>query len=183
MSTNPKTTSVPSNPSARKPAGPDGTAAAVKLGPEHRQLAARAGVWDVACSFWMKPDEPVAETKGAMTYAVIFDGKYLQGEFTATMMGKPFIGHSIDGFDPVAKQYQSIWYDTMGTSIVSLSGPSVDHGKTVTYAGEMTCPINGHVQLRHVETHQSNDQFSVLAYQVKDGKERKTMEFHYARRL
>jgi hypothetical protein len=163
--------------------GPDGkTAAPAKPGPEHQQLAARAGVWDVACSFWMKPDDPVTETKGAMTFASIFDGKYSLGEFTATVMGKPFIGHSIDGFNAVTKQWESIWYDTMGTSITLLSGPSSNNGKTVTYSGSTTCPINGHVQLRHIETHQSDDQFSVLAYQIKEGKERKVMEFHYTRR-
>jgi hypothetical protein len=183
MSTSPKPASVKSTPSEKKSAAPDvKTAAQLKPGPEHQQLATRAGVWDVACSFWMKPDDPVTESKGAATFKSIFDGKYIQGEFTATMMGKAFVGHSIDGYNAVTKQYQSVWYDTNGTSITSLSGPSSNNGKTVSYSGETTCAINGHVQLRHVETHQSNDQYSVLAYQIKDGKERKVMEFHYTRR-
>jgi hypothetical protein len=182
MSTSPKHASSKPTPSDKKSTGPVAkTANMMKPGPEHQQLATRTGVWDVACSFWMKPDEPVTETKGSMTYSSIFDGKYLQGEFTATMMGKPFVGHSIDGYNTVTKQYESVWYDTMGSSITSLSGPSSGNGKTVTYSGEMTCPMNGHVQLRHVETHQSNDQFSVLAYHIKDGKERKVMEFQYTR--
>jgi hypothetical protein len=183
MSTSPKPASIASTPSAKKSAGPDAkTAALLKPGPEHQQLATRAGVWDVAYSFWMKPDEPPTETKGAMTFASIFDGKYIQGEFTATMAGKPFVGHSVDGYNAVTKQYESIWYDTMSASIIFLSGPSSNQGKTVTYSGEKTCPTEGHVQLRHVQTHQSNDQYSVLAYQIKDGKERKVMEFHYTRR-
>jgi hypothetical protein len=183
MSTAPKPSSPSSTPNEKKSAGPDPkTANLMNPGPEHQELEKLAGAWDVACKLWTKPDEPVTETKGTMTYSSIFNGKYIQGDFTATMMGQPFTGHSIDGYNSVTKQYESIWYDTMGSSITFLSGTSTDKGNTVVYSGEMTCATDGHVQLRHVKTNRSNDQFSLLAYKIKDGKERKVMEFQYTRR-
>ncbi len=151
-------------------------------GPEHQQLAKLAGTWDVSCIFWMKPDEPATETMGVEVMRSIFDGRYLVGEFSASIHGKPFMGHSILGYNRVTKQHLSTWYDNMGTGITVLSGPSEDGGKTVTYAGDMVCPQYGQVSLRQIETFRSDDLFTRVMYQIKDGNERKSMELTYTRR-
>ena len=97
-------------------------------------------------------------------------------------MGQPFQGHSLNGYDRGAKQYISVWYDSMGTGVTRLAGTSSDGGRTITYGGETVCPQDGLVQLRQIETHLSDDRFTLVAYQSKDGKERKTMELTYLRR-
>lgn len=155
----------------------------MKPGPEHQQLAKLAGTWNLTCKFWMAPDAPPMETQGTMTIKAVFDGRFVAGEFTSTMHGQPFNGRSLNGYDRSAKEYVSIWYDSMGTGATRLSGQSSDGGRTITYAGEMTCPIQGHVQLKQVETHQSDDRFTLIGYQTKDGKEQKTMELVYTRKL
>lgn len=155
---------------------------AMKPGPEHQQVAKLAGTWDVACRFWMTPDAPPTETRGVNIFRTVFDGRFVEGEFTATLMGQPFTGRSVAGYDRGAKHYVSTWYDSMGTGINRLTGPSSDGGKTITYTGDMVCPKDGKVQVREVETHQSDDRFTIVMYQTKDGKEQKTMELAYTRR-
>jgi hypothetical protein len=151
-------------------------------GPEHQQIAKTVGTWDVDCSFWKGSNEAPIQSKGEIVYVPLFDGRFTQGTFTGMMMGQKFIGHSLMGYNRASKQYLSTWYDNMGTGITSLTGSSADNGKTITYSGEMTCPMNGKVQLRHVENHQSDASFTVTSYQIKDGKEQKTMELVHARR-
>ena len=38
------------------------------------------------------------------------------------MMGQPFSGVGIDGYDNLRKKYVTTWIDTMGTGIFSMEG-------------------------------------------------------------
>jgi hypothetical protein len=155
----------------------------MKPGPEHQQLAKLAGTWDVSCRMWMKPDAPALESKAVAVATTLFDGRFVQSEFKGAFMGQPFTGVSTMGYDRPAKHYASTWCDSMGTGITYLTGTSSDGGKTITYLGDMVCPEDGKSSLiRQVETHQSDDRFTLVMYQTKDGKESKTMELAYTRR-
>jgi len=154
----------------------------MKPGLEHEQIMKMAGNWNASCKFWMDADEQAVEATGTLNAKVILDGRYLEGEFKATIKGQPFAGRSLNGFNRVSKQFQYVWYDSMGTGITSLQGPAGADGKTVTYTGAMECAMKGHVTLRFVEACQSDDQLTHVMYQTKDGIEKKTMEITYNRR-
>jgi hypothetical protein len=112
-------------------------------GPEHAALGKMAGDWDVAVKMWMDPKQPAQESKGTCTEKSVLGGRYMQSDFHGMMMGKPYNGVGLDGFDNVKKQYSSVWIDDMGTQMmVAMGTPSAD-GKTITYTGKMDDPIVG----------------------------------------
>jgi hypothetical protein len=155
----------------------------MRPGPEHQHLGKHAGTWEVKYRHWMKPDSQPMEAKGTSTIKPIFDGRFMEEEFTSEWMGKPFTGKALYGYDRVGKHYVSTWYDSMGTGIVYMTGVTNDSGRTITFTGNMSCPEDGKTtRVRQVHNHISDNEMLIDMYETKDGKERKTMELKYQRR-
>jgi hypothetical protein len=171
----------------QKPAMDPAMLELMKPGPEHQQLDKLVGTWNVDCQSWMAPDTPVMESTAKVVIKPLFDGRFLQEEFTSSHMGQPFTGISTVGYDRVAKQYVSSWIDNMGTGIVYTTGTSDDGGKTITYTGTMSCPMeakdgkSGTAKVRQIETHQGDDRFTYVMYVNRDGKEYKALSLNYHR--
>jgi hypothetical protein len=154
----------------------------MKPGPEHRQLARFVGSWDVALTHWMKEGEPPKHDKGTAEIEAVFDGKYLCEEFSCELNGKPFSGVNTTGYDRVANEFVSVWYDSMGTGITRLTGKASRDGRDITFHGTMMCQPDAPMQVRHVIAWEADDRFSLTMYNSKDGKERKGMQIIYTRR-
>jgi Protein of unknown function (DUF1579) len=92
-------------------AQPQGMPGMPKASPEHAMLKRRVGTWDTAFTMHMGPQ--TITDKGTMTWKMMGDF-WLVGDYEGHMMGGPFHGHSMDGFDPEAKQFVSYWVDTSG---------------------------------------------------------------------
>jgi hypothetical protein len=151
-------------------------------GAEHQALATVAGTWDVACTMWMDPAQPPTRSTGTAKLETILDGRYLRQDFTGEFMGQPFTGIGIEGYDRVKKAYTSTWLDSMSTGIMNMTGTSSDGGKTITYQGEFSCPMeNGQVKGRTVVTHPDDSTMLVTMYATRGGKESKSMELRYTR--
>lgn len=170
--------------SSAQPAMDPKAAECMKPGPEHQQIGKVVGEWDVACTMWMQPGQPPSRSTGSQTFAAKHDGRYIKGRYTGSFEGQPFTGHTTNGFDRAAGRYFTTWCDSMGTGFLYLTGTSSDGGKTITYSGEMVCPLLGPLSVRQVETHLTDDRFTIDMYQTpKDtGKEFKAMELSYTRR-
>ena len=59
------------------------------------------------------------------------------------MMGMPFQGHSIMGYDNAKKMFVSTWVDNMGSGIIYLTGTYDEATKTLNLKGKQTNPMNG----------------------------------------
>ncbi len=70
-------------------------------GKEHQLLKKMAGNWDVTLRTWMNPDEPPHEVKGTATIKMILGDRYLVEDFKTELMGQPYEGHGMMGFDSV----------------------------------------------------------------------------------
>jgi hypothetical protein len=157
----------------------------MKAGPEHLELAKLAGVWDVAGKCWMDPDPKKApvETKGTATFTVIFDGRFVRQDYNGEMMGQPYIGMGMEGFDNVTRKYSFGWIDGSSTSMTKLDGISEDGGKTIEYLGQMTCPAtDGTADTRWLRKAISEDSFSFEMFMSPSGDNTKSMELIYTRR-
>jgi hypothetical protein len=157
----------------------------MKPGPEHQELAKLAGTWDVVGKCWMDPDpkKPPVEMKGTATFAVILDGRFVQQEFKGEMMGQPFIGMGVQGFDNVTRKYSSGWIDGSSTSMTKVDGISEDGGKTIDYFGQVTCPaMDGLVDTRWLHKAISDDSFSFEMFMSPSGDNTKSMELIYTRK-
>ena len=99
---------------------------------------------------WMEPGKPPMESAGTAEMKVLLDGRFLQQEFTGEMMGQPFSGIGIDGYDNLRKKYVTTWIDTMGTGIFSMEGTASADGKTITLKGHHAEAGGGHMTHRAV---------------------------------
>jgi hypothetical protein len=121
-------------------------------------------------------------SEGTTEYTPMLGGRYLMGKFKGTMMGGPFEGFSLGGYDNAKKQYFSMWFDSMGTGYYVSHGTASADGKTITYHGSMyDASINGDVKTREVVTMIDKNKHVFEMYQTREGQESKVMEITYTR--
>src|SRR5450755_1206864 len=70
-------------------------------GPAHKALEAFAGNWKAEVKTWCEPDGPPNVSQGTAKASWILNGHFLQAEFHGEMMGKPFIGQTLIGYDNI----------------------------------------------------------------------------------
>src|SRR5687768_5224159 len=68
-------------------------------GEPHKQFAGLAGSWTTKTKEWMEPGKPPTESTGTVEMKMVLDGRFLQQEFTGEMMGHPYSGIGISGYD------------------------------------------------------------------------------------
>ena len=83
-------------------------------GEPHKLLASMAGSWNTKTKSWMEPNKPPTESIGSCEQKMLLGGRFLQQECTGDMMGQPFTGIGVNGYDNHAKKYVSTWMDSMG---------------------------------------------------------------------
>jgi len=170
-----------------KGAVPPEMEASMKLaapGDHHKHLAAGIGKWDVAVKLWMAPGQPPAESTGTMESSWLLGGRFVETTYKGDLMGMPFEGHGVDGYDNGAHQYVSTWADNMGTMMMYFTGTCSDDGKVRTMTADFTDPVTGQkMKNRSVTTVKDASSFTYEAWMVDgEGHEFKQMEMVAARR-
>jgi hypothetical protein len=154
-------------------------------GPEHERLHKGNGTWDVTSKMWMDPaGEPMMST-GVSTQRSILGGRFVQYDFEGSMMGMPFTGFGISGYDRYNRTYKSLWLDTMGTGFYLTEGTCDAAGKVCTETGVWDdCMAGTKMNVRLVTTHLNDDTFTMEMFggPVGTAQEAKMMELTYTRR-
>jgi hypothetical protein len=188
-----KTQAADSNPDKAKgaPAGaPDekammeAMAKAGAVGEQHKMLGAMAGTWDVHVKMWMKPGDPPQESTGTATRTAILGGRFLEEKFEGSMMGQPFSGQGMTGYDNVTKKYVSTWADSMGTGIMNMTGAMDKGSKSLTMRGTMVDPMTNKASaIKEKLTNNDADHQTFEMWGAgPDGKTYRMMEITYARK-
>jgi hypothetical protein len=113
-------------------------------GAEHKMLEESVGTWDAEVKIWMKgPDGEATVSTGTSENKMILGGRYLQQDFTGEMMGQPFVGTGLTGYDNVKKKYVGTWVDNMSTGLATMEGVTDKDGKSVTMWGKMDDAMTG----------------------------------------
>ncbi len=152
-------------------------------GAPHKHMASLAGTWTTKTKSWMDPSQPPMESAGTCTQKVLLDGRFLQQECSGDMMGMPFTGVGLMGYDNFTKKYRATWMDSMGTGIYLFEGTGSPDGKTVTMTSSWDDPIEGPMKARTVTKYIDNNTHTFEMFGTgKDGKEKKMMEMTYTRK-
>ncbi len=150
----------------------------------HKVLDAYVGTWNCTLRGWMKPGDKPMESKGVSENTWAYGGRFLKQEFKGDWAGQPFSGSGIIGYDNVRGEYQSIWYDSMSTGIMQMTGSYDPATKTLAVSGTFGCPMTGEKNfwIRSDMKSVDADNFTYTSY-AKDpsGKEFKSMEILYTR--
>lgn len=152
-------------------------------GEPHKLFASLAGSWTTQTKSWMEPDKPPVESTGSAEMKMLLDGRFLKQKFTGEMMGQPFSGIGINGYDNLRKKYVTAWIDTMGTGIFLMEGTASADGKTITLEGQHEEPGGGQMSHRAVwKIIDHNTQMFDMYGTHHGGKEMKIMEITYSRK-
>lgn len=152
-------------------------------GEPHAHLAASAGTYDVKVKSWHDPAGPPIEETGKAVRTVDLDGRIVIERFSGSMMGTPFTGLGLTGFDNVSGKYWATWNDSMSTGIMVSEG-TCDAKHSCTFWGSWNDAIKkGPVKMRMTSRRAGpgTEIFEMYA-PGRDGKETKMMEMTYTKK-
>ena len=112
-------------------------------GPAHKALDALAGNWKVEAKCWMEQGGSPTVSQGTAKISSILNGRFLEEEFHGEMMGKPFTGRWVIGFDNTKQKFNSVWVDDAHTSMITSEGKGDNGYKVITLEGKADCPATG----------------------------------------
>jgi len=150
----------------------------------HASLAAWIGEWDCAIEVFMDPAAPPMQSRGSARFSWLFEGRWLQQQFNGEVMGRPFEGYGISGYDNFRKQYVDMWVDSMSTSLMTMTGGSMPGSDVTVMFGTMDEPMTGEIgkTIRNVVTRHTDDHFTFEMQEVMYGEPFTVMRIEYRRR-
>ncbi len=111
-------------------------------GEKHKALARFVGTWNTTTKIWMGgPGTPPTETTGRSVVKSILGGRYTMENFAGTVMGMPYEGMGLTGYDNYKNMYSVVWADSMGTAMFTALGQADPSGKNFTFYGQMDEPL------------------------------------------
>ena len=152
-------------------------------GEPHKQLASLEGAWTTQAKEWMEPGKPPMESTGTADFKMLLDGHYLHQDYHGSMMGQPYNGMGVTGYDNLRKKYVSTWIASMDTGIFMMEGTASPDGKTITMKGQHAEPGGGLMTHRAVwKLVDANTQIFEMYGAEKGKKETKMLEITYTRK-
>jgi hypothetical protein len=151
-------------------------------GAQHKQLASSVGTYAAMVKSWSEPGGKPVEEAGTATRTMALDGRVLVEQYQGTMMGQPFMGHGMSGYDNVTGQYWSTWNDNMSTGLMVSHG-TCDDKMACSFTGSWNDPVRkAPVQARMTTrwTGPTTEVFEMYGPD-KQGKEMKMMEITYTK--
>jgi len=113
-------------------------------GEAHKHLDHFVGKWETLIRLWTEgPGKPAAESKGASEIRWIMDGRFLLEETSGQVMGMPWRGMSLTGYDNFKKKYIVSHIDNLGTAMYTSEGKFDQANKVLTSFGNMDEPMTG----------------------------------------
>src|SRR5258705_8689849 len=151
---------------------------------QHKMLAKSAGTWTGDVTMWMADGAPPQKSNSTTVTKTIYGGLYVQSNHSGDMMGMPFEGMSIMGYDNMKKEFFSTWIDNMGSGILMTTGNWDEASKKLTLTGTMKCMNGQDAMEREVFTmiDDNNQMLEMYGPDSKTGKEYKSMEIKYTRK-
>lgn len=156
-------------------------AAAGALGEAHERMAESVGTWNMEIRMWMGGPEP-SVAMGTSERSLILGGRVLVEEVSATMMGFPFSGYGLSGYDNVTGKHWATWNDDQSTGITTSWGTYDAEAGVYTFHGEMPDAMTGELKSYRSTVKYEDGKEIMDMYEMHDGQEVKTMEIVYSRK-
>jgi hypothetical protein len=155
---------------------------AISPGSHHKQLKHLVGEWDTKVTTWDGPGTEGTTSQGKAKCEMVLGGRFVVQHMTGEMMGMPFEGMGIVGYDNATKQHTSVWMDNMGTQMMYTEGSCENHCKMETHHGSFPGPSGQEMKFRMLTNIIDEKKHTMEMYLVgEDGKEFKHMEVVYTR--
>jgi hypothetical protein len=154
-------------------------------GAAHEGLRAIVGTWDTTSRIWMGgPGSEPMESTGSSVFKSVLDGNWVLEEHTGSMMGMPYAGIGMMGYDNYKNLYVGTWYSNMGTEMFQMSGARNPETGIVTMYGTMDEPqlsVHGRT-VKYVIAPTDDDHFTFSIIDLHASDDYLVIEISYARR-
>ena len=67
----------------------------------------------------MSSDANAETSRGTCKNVMVYGGRFLEQTYQGDFNGKPFEGKGVMGYDNIMKKFQGVWYDSIGTGIMT----------------------------------------------------------------
>ena len=157
--------------------------AAGRPGPGHKVLDQFVGNWKAEVKCWMEPGGPPHVSQATVKGSWTMDGRFLQEDFQGEMMGKPFHGRTLLGYDNVKQTFNSVWVSDMQTSMFVTEGKGENGNQVITLKGTASCPATGRTDMpmKVVLRVLSPEKRTFEMFDGSRGENAKTMEITYTK--
>ena len=157
--------------------------AAGRPGPGHQALEHLIGNWKAEVKCWMEPGGAPDVSQGTAKSHWILNGRFLEEEFHGQMMGTPFTGRTIMGFDNTKQTFNTVWISDNQTSMFISEGKGESGNKVITLMGKATCAATGQrdIPMKCIYRMLTPDKHVFEMYDGSKGDNFKTMEITYTR--
>ena len=95
---------------------------AMTPGPQHTEMAKMVGEFTMTVKSYMEPGGEPDVSTGTASRKMIMGGRYLEETVTGTVMGQPFEGRGLTGYNNVTGKWWGTWLDNMSTGINTSHG-------------------------------------------------------------
>lgn len=152
-------------------------------GEHHKQLEKLVGEWNGTSTMWRTPGSEPLISNTTCTSRMELDGRFLVSDHEGELMGMPFLGMGVMGYNNTTQKYESVWMDNMGTMTTFMTGTSSDDGRVLTMHSDFIDPLTSeHTSMKHVCTTIDENTHTIEMYgPARDGEEFMTMKIEYKR--
>ena len=112
---------------------------------EHEDFKKSVGDWTVNAKFQMAPGAPPMETTAEAKTTLILNGFFMRQDYKGNMMGRPFEGVLHIGYDTIAKEFVSVWIDSMSPYLF-LSRGKINEAGVLVLKGKEPDPMTGKIK-------------------------------------
>jgi Protein of unknown function (DUF1579) len=145
--------------------------AMAKPGPFHERLKSFEGEWQ-SVSTTYEADGSTKTSEGTITNKMVMGDRFIRTEYSGRMEGKFATGWGLTGFNNASQKFESVWADTMGTSMTFMTGAATKaDAKSYSVTGDVANPAGaGTLKMRQL-THFPVDNAYTMEFFITVGKD------------
>ena len=117
---------------------------ASRPGEAHQRLDELEGRYDIRIRAWLtSPDQPPLQAEGKAEYRWLLGDRWLQQTLQSRLMGLPYEGLGMLGYDRIDGHYASYWQDSLSTATRSSFGQIDESSNRLVMRGTADDPATG----------------------------------------
>jgi hypothetical protein len=162
---------------------PAGWVALAKPGEAHELLDMFVGTWDVTVSSSSGPLSPADTSHGTSRSSWILGSRFVEERFEGAVSGSPYQGLGLIGYDSGARQYTTVWLDSLSTALAVSRGRYDSARNSFELQGEVYDPLLGREKSTKTRIDiESRDLYHVsMLESLPDGREYAALRISYRR--
>lgn len=163
-----------------RPTNASAKVASEDLSPAMRALHEGVGTWEATMTMAVDPTQPPIKEQCKEEVLPICGGKYTWSNFDGSMMGMPFEGHALVGYDAEKDEFVSYWIDSMTPVWAKTTGKYDPESKSITMEGRCRDCFGQPMTMKEVLTFEGKDKrHCKMEFETEQGTQ--AMEIAYRR--